>query len=89
MPDTVLPDRLLIAEDDPQPLPLLKATFRTGGLRVLTAGTGTQALDVARAERPDRLLLDEAGADAYLTKPFSPTRLVDSVQSMPGTERAT
>jgi DNA-binding response OmpR family regulator len=53
MPDTVLPDRLLIAEDDPLLMPLLKATFRTSGLRVLTAGTGTQALDTARAERPD------------------------------------
>ena len=135
MPDNPLPDAqpdtLLIAEDDPLLMPLLKATFRTSGLRVLTAGTGTQALDTARAERPDLVLLDvglpemngyevcraiktdpetaairvvmltaragladqrladEAGADAYLTKPFSPAQLVASVQCLLRTERAT
>jgi hypothetical protein len=44
MPDTQ-PETLLIAEDDPLLMPLLKATFRNSGLRVLTAGTGTQATD--------------------------------------------
>ena len=60
MPDTQLPDTLLIAEDDPLLIPLLKATFRNSGLRVITAGTGTQALDLARAERPDLVLLHRA-----------------------------
>jgi DNA-binding response OmpR family regulator len=135
MPDTPLPDArpetLLIAEDDPLLMPLLKATFRTSGLRVLTAGTGPQALGTARAERPDLVLLDvglpemngyevcraiktdpdtaairvvmltaragladqrladEAGADAYLTKPFSPVKLLDAVRSVLRTERST
>jgi two-component system alkaline phosphatase synthesis response regulator PhoP len=124
-------DTLLIAEDDPLLMPLLKATFRSSGLRLLAAGTGTQALDLARTERPDLVLLDvglpemngyevcraiktapetavirvimltaragpadqrladEAGADAYLTKPFSPVELLDAVQSMLRTERTT
>jgi len=124
MPDTQLPDTLLIAEDDPLLIPLLKATFRNSGLRVLTAGTGTQALDLARTERPDLVLLDvglpemngyevcralksnpessvirvamltsragaadqwlaaEAGADTYLTKPFSPAELLEVVRSL-------
>jgi DNA-binding response OmpR family regulator len=130
LPDT-LPDTLLIAEDDPLLVPLLKATFRTSGLRVLTATTGTQVLDLARAERPDLVLLDvglpemngyevcralktdpktsvikvvmltaragladqrlaaEAGADAYLTKPFSPAALLDAVRSRLLEDRAT
>src|SRR4029078_12644257 len=58
VPDSQQPDTLLIAEDDPLLIPLLKATFRNSGLRVLTAGTGTQALDLARTERPDLVLLD-------------------------------
>jgi two-component system, OmpR family, alkaline phosphatase synthesis response regulator PhoP len=122
---------LLIAEDDPLLMPLLKATFRTSGLRVITAGTGTQALNLARTERPDLMLLDvglpemngyevcqaiksdpqtavirvvmltaragaadqriaaEAGADTYLTKPFSPAELLDAVSSLLRTDRAT
>lgn len=118
------PQTLLIAEDDPLLKPLLLATFRSSGLRLLTAGTGTQAVDLARAERPDLVLLDvglpeldgyqvcralktdpdttliqvvmltaragpadqklgdEAGADAFLTKPFSPSELLTIVQSL-------
>ena len=130
MPDAQ-PETLLIAEDDPLLMPLLKATFRNSGLRVITAGTGTQALELARTERPDLVLLDvglpemngyevcqalktdpetsvirvvmltaragpadkrladEAGADAYLTKPFSPSKLLDAVRSVLPTGRAT
>jgi DNA-binding response OmpR family regulator len=122
---------VLIAEDDPLLMPLLLATFRSSGLRLLSAGTGTQALSLARAERPDLVLLDvglpemdgyqvcrrlksdpetaairvmmltaragpadqglaaEAGADAYLTKPFSPAALLAAVQSLLRTERPT
>lgn len=123
-----MPDTLLIAEDDPLLMPLLNATFRTSGLRLLAAGTGTQALELARTERPDLVLLDvglpemnghqvcralkndpetaairvvmltaragpadqqlavDAGADAYLTKPFSPAELLATVQSLLLTE---
>jgi CheY-like chemotaxis protein len=72
MPDTQLSDNLLIAEDDSLLIPLLKATFRNGGLRVLTAGTGTQALEVARAERPDLASNGDAGVprgDAGTARP--------------------
>ena len=134
MPDTqpdTQPETLLIAEDDPLLMPLLKATFRSSGLRVITAGTGTQALNLARTELPDLMLLDvglpemngyevcqaiktdpktavirvvmltaragaadkrlaaEAGADTYLTKPFSPGALLDVVRSVLRTEPAT
>lgn len=130
-PEAPLPDTLLIAEDDPLLMPLLKATFRTSGFRVITAGTGTQALHLARTERPDLMLLDvglpemngyevcqaikadpetaairvvmltaragladqrlaaEAGAETYLTKPFSPAALLDVVSTLLRTQPAT
>ena len=120
-----------VVVDDDERLPLLKATFRNSRLQVITACTGTQALNLARLERPDLMLLDvglpemngyevyqglrtdpetsvirvvmltahagpadqrlapEAGANANLTKPFSPTKLVASVQSLLGAERRT
>lgn len=126
-----MPDAILIAEDDSLLMPLLLATFRTSGLRVLTASTGTQALERAQAEMPTLVLLDvglpemngyevcrliktdkrtasiqvvmltarvgpsdqqqaaEAGADAYLTKPFSPAELLAAVQSLMRLDRAT
>lgn len=119
-----MPESLLIAEDDSLLMPLLLATFRTSGFRLLTAGTGTEALALARTERPDLILLDVglpemngyevckalkadpqtaliqvviltaragpadeklavgAGADSYLTKPFSPAELLGAVQAM-------
>jgi DNA-binding response OmpR family regulator len=122
---------MLIAEDDPLLRPLLLATFRTSGLRLLTASEGTQALNLARSERPDLVLLDvglpeldgyqvcraikadpgtaqirvvmltaragpadqqlaaEAGADAFLTKPFSPAELLAAVQALMGRPQAT
>jgi signal transduction histidine kinase len=36
-------------------------------------------LVTARAEKADRMLGDAAGADGYLTKPFSPTELIELV----------
>jgi CheY-like chemotaxis protein len=127
MPDAAL----LIAEDDPLLMRLVKATFRTSGLRLLEAGTGTEALELARAELPGLVLLDvglpemdgyevcralktgpetaaipvviltaragpanqrlavSAGADAYLTKPFSPGELLETVRSLLNAERST
>ena len=51
-------DAVLVAEDDPLLVALLRATFRGTDLRLLEATTGNEALAVARAERPDLVLLD-------------------------------
>ena len=48
--------------------------------------------DLARLSRvgpADQRLTSEASGDAYLTKPFSPTKLVAAVQSVLGAERGT
>jgi two-component system, OmpR family, response regulator len=50
--------RLLVVEDDPNILELLSASLRFAGFSVSTAISGTQAVSVAREERPDLIVLD-------------------------------
>jgi len=49
---------VLIADDDPVILELLKATLRSDAFRLYTAGDGETALRIARAVRPSLILLD-------------------------------
>ncbi|OLE29323.1 MAG: DNA-binding response regulator [Actinobacteria bacterium 13_1_20CM_3_71_11] len=50
--------RLLVVEDDPNILELLSASLRFAGFAVRTASSGAQAVQVAREERPDLVVLD-------------------------------
>ena len=49
---------ILLVDDDPDILQLLTLTLRPEGYRLLSASDGNAALEIARAERPDLLLLD-------------------------------
>lgn len=49
---------VLVVDDDRQLLRALEIALRGKGFRVLTAGTGPLALDVARSQAPDLVLLD-------------------------------
>ena len=50
--------RILIADDDRSMLTLLSYNFRQNGFEVMTAATGGQALDVAKRNPFDLILLD-------------------------------
>lgn len=50
--------RILVADDDPEILSLLTLRLKSRGYEVLEAHDGEQALSVARAKKPDLLLLD-------------------------------
>lgn len=52
------PPTVLIADDDPDILRLLTMTLRSEGFRLLSASDGDTALEIARVERPDLVLLD-------------------------------
>jgi DNA-binding response OmpR family regulator len=121
---------VLIVDDEPNIVQLVRITLEHSRLHVLEACDGTTALDRAVAVRPNLILLDidlpdvsglevcrrlrrearlaetkivmltaaaqqddvarglAAGADQYLTKPFSPVRLLSLVeQLMPHTSR--
>jgi DNA-binding response OmpR family regulator len=49
---------VLIADDDPEILTLLAKRLSKKGYKVLEASDGLQTLSVARAQRPDLVLLD-------------------------------
>jgi CheY-like chemotaxis protein len=49
---------ILLVDDDPEILDVLVLTFEAEGYRVLSTDNGDTALELARAERPDLLILD-------------------------------
>jgi DNA-binding response OmpR family regulator len=115
---------ILVADDEPAILELVRFTLEDSELRVITAVDGDAALALARALRPELALLDvqmprlsglkvcrrlrqspdgipmrivmlsaagqaadrargfAAGADEYLTKPFSPLALLTLVRAL-------
>jgi DNA-binding response OmpR family regulator len=115
---------ILIVDDEPPILDLVRFTLEDADVRVVEASDGVEALAVARQVRPDLILLDvhmprldgleacrqirrepalartpivmltaagqeadrargrEAGADEYLTKPFSPLALLALVEAL-------
>jgi CheY-like chemotaxis protein len=115
---------ILIADDEPAIVDLVRFTLEDAHVRIVDAADGVAALDLARRERPHLALLDvrmprldgldvcrrlralpecghtrivlltaaaqaedrrrglAAGANHYLTKPFSPLRLLSLVRSL-------
>ncbi|OLC12888.1 MAG: hypothetical protein AUH29_14820 [Candidatus Rokubacteria bacterium 13_1_40CM_69_27] len=115
---------VLIVDDEPNIVELVRVTLEDDRVRVLEAADGATALAVAAAARPELILLDvnlpdlsglevcrrlrrdqglaetrivmltaaaqredvaaglAAGADQYLTKPFSPVRLISLVEAL-------
>jgi len=71
-PDVVLLDVMLPGIDGYEVCRRLKADARTRGAFVVLMTAGHQETERVRAE--------QAGADRYLAKPFSPAQLLDLVQ---------
>jgi CheY-like chemotaxis protein len=49
---------VLVTDDDEDLRMLCRLFLQKGGYRVTQAGTGREALDIARSDRPDLILLD-------------------------------
>jgi len=50
--------RILVVEDDPQNLYLVKYLFERKGCEVVVAHDGEEGIEVARESRPDLILMD-------------------------------
>lgn len=118
-------ERMLIVEDHPTMREALRLVLESEDLEIVEAGDGTTALELARRDPPDLVLLDlhipgtsgeevlaalkadpstararvivvtatgeegraralAVGADAYFTKPFSPSALLQAVEQARG-----
>jgi two-component system, OmpR family, response regulator len=56
--ETMDKPRILVVDDDGPILTLMRAILREFGFEPIVAGTGAQALDLARTNPPDLVLLD-------------------------------
>lgn len=118
--------KVLVVDDEPHIVRLVRDALARRGYDVVTAGSGDQAVELAKSELPDLIFLDvmmpimsgfeacqairsdettakipifmltargqerdvergqSAGADRYLTKPFSPRKLAQLVDETLG-----
>ena len=122
----MVPKKILLVDDEPDFLLLVKSRLEANGYETSEASDGVEALLKAKTEKPDLILLDlmlpkmdgykvcgllkkdrryakipiilftaraqeqdkklgeEAGADAYLTKPFEPEALLAKIRELLG-----
>lgn len=120
----MLRGKVLVVDDEEYIQHILNFSFSAEGYQVITANDGEEAIEKAKNENPDVIVLDimmpkmdgyeacrrlksdpktrnipvilltakgrevdrklgnEAGADDYMVKPFSPGRLIERVESM-------
>jgi len=50
--------RILMVDDEPEFLEMVKTRLEAGGYEVITASDGQQGLDKAKKEKPDLIILD-------------------------------
>jgi len=58
-----LPKRVLVVDDEPEILHMLRVNFEKEGYQVITAANGRQALEEVAIQKPDIILLDNMMPD--------------------------
>ncbi len=78
-PDLIILDVMMPGKGGIETCRALKEDPHTAGIPVI--------LLTARSSKADRSAGEEAGADGYITKPFSPQKVIDTVQGLLGAAR--
>jgi signal transduction histidine kinase/CheY-like chemotaxis protein/CHASE3 domain sensor protein len=75
--------RMLVVDDEPANLDLLQALLEPEGFKVLRASGGKEGIDVARAQRPQLILLDLMMPDVTGFDVVEALRSEDATRSIP------
>ncbi len=75
--------RILVVDDEPDILNLLDYNLRKAGFKVLSAKDGPEAIDTARLQRPDLILLDIMLPDMEGTEVLKRLKTFDSTRHIP------
>jgi len=58
IPETQMTARVLVVDDEPKLVRLLREVLMAAGFTILSTGSGENAVEMAALERPDLVLLD-------------------------------
>lgn len=75
--------RILVVDDEPDILNLLDYNLRKAGFKVLSAKDGPEAIDTARLQRPDLILLDIMLPDMEGTEVLKRLKTFDTTRHIP------
>lgn len=75
--------RILVVDDEPDILNLLDYNLRKAGFKVLSAKDGPEAIDTARQQRPDLILLDIMLPDMEGTEVLKRLKTFDTTRHIP------
>src|SRR5438445_12444535 len=78
-----MPHTILIADDDPEVLKIVKQELEGRGYRVFTANNGQAAIRFAQTQKPDLIVLDVAMPMTTGLKAFESLRQLPATQSIP------
>jgi two-component system, cell cycle response regulator DivK len=74
---------VLVVEDNPRNLKLVRDVLEHAGMRILGAGTAGEGLRLARAERPDLVLMDIGLPDMDGERALAALRADEAMRSIP------
>lgn len=74
---------VLVVDDDPSIVHVVKVNLQLDGMRVVTAASGSEALELARTEKPDVVMLDIMMPDIDGWMVLSELRGIPATQHVP------